>query len=153
MNSVVGTLAFNSLQVLRLWRAATLVMLLAPQAMAGSLRCQFQEVFLISDAGQRAPHPFADVILGETLIVDLESGKVFHPHFGNESFKNRQIVDQGSSHSSAKIIAYTNLNASPVKGDAGYRNLTLTQISVYVDGPAKPFFSITSNSIGIGVCQ
>ncbi len=146
-------IALQGLQLKLCWLVAILITLLTSPAMASSLRCQFEEVFSISDTGQRAPHPFEDAILGETLIVDLESGKVFHPHFGNESFKNRQVLDQGSSHSSAKIIAYTDLNTPLVKGEAGYRNLSLTQISVYVDGSTKPFFSITSNSIGLGVCQ
>ncbi len=123
-------------------------------ANASSLRCSIKEVLKQSDSGLFDGDVVFKELLDSEIVLDLETGKVFHPFFGNESYTFREILDQGSSVSSFKVIAYSSLGSPRVDGEAGFRNLAMFEVRGYVESPLKPFFAYESGgTVGIGVCQ
>ena len=92
-------------------------------------------------------------MITQQMIVDRKSGIVYHPHFGNESYGARHVLDEGSSFSSFKVVAYTDLESPTVAGEKPFRNLTVLQVHAYIDSFRKPFVVMTSGSMGTGICN
>ena len=120
---------------------------------AESMRCKFEAIYTLGDGGEFLDHPISEIILPMEAIVDLSTGVVYHPAFGNEGYDTRQILDGGSSASSFKVIAYSRLSPPRVAGENGFRNFTMFQIQTYFEGATKPFVTIEGSSIGSGICQ
>lgn len=122
-------------------------------AEADSFRCDIKQVKELGEQGCLTVHSLSDVIRAEQILVDRESGKVFHPYFGNESYTVREVLDAGSSVSSFKVIATSPLSPSKVSGEAPFRNVTFLQVMTYSEEREIPFIVMNGHSIGTGVCK
>lgn len=91
--------------------------------------------------------------MSETIVVDRETGKVFHRLFGNESYPVREVIDNGSSVSSFKVFARSKQAQPRVVGGTPFANTTYFQISTYVEETEIPFLAVSSDAIGTGVCR
>jgi hypothetical protein len=120
---------------------------------AESYRCDLKEVFSLTGEGTWEKHALSNAMIAQQVIVDRKSGMIYHPHFGNESYVTRHLLDEGSSHSSLKVIAYSDLESPTVAGEKPFRNLTVFQVHTYVDSFKKPFVVMTSGSMGTGICN
>jgi hypothetical protein len=127
--------------------------LLTTGVVADSFRCDLEEVFALAADGTWEKHPLSKALLAQQVIADRASGTVYHPQFGNESYSTRLLLDEGSSHSSFKVIAYSDLGLPRVSGEKPFRNMTVFQVHTYVDSIEKPFVVMTSGSMGTGLCN
>ncbi|MBU3030310.1 hypothetical protein [Paracoccus marinaquae] len=135
--------------------AAALVLLqvLAGPSFGASFRCKLVEVKTLRSDGLLDPHPLSDDFSDDIMIVDRETGTVFHPKFGNETYGERQVLDYGASESSFKVISLSPLSSSPSEGEAPFRNTVYLQIETFADGSNKPFIAVSGVAIGMGVCE
>ncbi|WP_432449449.1 hypothetical protein [Aliiroseovarius marinus] len=123
-------------------------------ALADSFRCELQNVVRQSETGALDGEVIFPNLMETAIVVDRDTGKVFHPFFGNENYANREVLDYGSSHSSFKVISYSDLVSPPIEGEAGVRNFAMFIVHTHVDNQKKPFIAYdTLSTIGTGVCQ
>ena len=130
-----------------------LILLGATSVSASSMRCKLNQVLTVTQSGKLEPNPLESAYLGNDLVVDMNSGVVYHAGFGNETYPTKAILDRGSMSSSFKLLS------SSVPGQASdndhpiFVNTVYLQIDTWIDGSQKPFLVIESNNIGYGVCQ
>ncbi len=132
--------------------SAAVLVSFAQIAAANSYRCTFTEVFTVSPAGDREENALRDYLLSQVAVVDRKTGKVFHPEFGNEFYKERKILDSGSKDSSFKVIALSGQNSTRADGQL-FQNVSYFQINEYIEGQDKPFVAVAGGTIGIGFCK
>ena len=133
--------------------ALMFIMIFANPLLAQSFRCILKEVKSLSVGGEFDAHPLESLLLDQEIIVDRQTGKVFHNQFGNESYTQRQVMDYGSKHSSFKVVAYSSLGVRQGDDETPFRNMTVLQVHTHVEGLEKPFVVLTSGSLGYGVCK
>lgn len=121
---------------------------------AYSMRCKLLGAKSVADNGMLEEHVLLELLVEDEIILDRQTGKVFHPEFGNESYEYREILDSGSSQSSFKVIAYSKLSSPRMSGENGFRNFTMFTVSDFAEGHEKPFLAISGGlSMGYGVCK
>lgn len=98
-------------------------------------------------------HPRRDMLLDYQVIVEVETGKVFHPEFGTSTYDFIEVLDQGSAISAFKVIAYSSEGSRPEEGVVSFRNAAYFEIKTYAEGTQKPFMAQTASGFGYGVCQ
>jgi hypothetical protein len=103
--------------------------------------------------GRFTESPIDRLLVDSDLIIDQETGKVYHPGFGNESYDNIEILDSGSAQSSLKILAFSNSSRFYEDDSIVYRNWTMIAVEVWADGVHKPFSAWNGSSWASGVCQ
>ncbi|WP_431298081.1 hypothetical protein [Tabrizicola sp. BL-A-41-H6] len=123
------------------------------EATAGSMRCQLRQVFELSASGDLALNRLAEAYLANDLVVDMETGVIYHSGFGNESYPLKTIVDAGSRSSSFKVIASSIPGKASDFEHATFVNTVVMQIDTWVEASEKPFVVIEGSNIGTGVCR
>lgn len=120
---------------------------------AASMRCELRQVLKLSADGDLVPHPLASEYLANDLIVDLETGVIYHLGFGNESYPIKNVLDAGSRSSSFKVIASSIPGRVSDYDHSLFANTVVMQIDTWVDSVEKPFVVLESSNIGTGVCR
>ncbi|MEO6299794.1 MAG: hypothetical protein ABIV25_02315 [Paracoccaceae bacterium] len=134
-------------------KAACFLLLFAGRGDAQIYYCALTDVVTITVDGSFAPFPLKDSVLKTQLVVDTDSGKVFHPFFGNSQYDFLTILDHGSEISAFKVVANSKESSRLEDGVAGFRNAAFFQLFTYEEGTKKPFMAIDANGMAIGVCE
>lgn len=85
----------------------------------------------------------SDLAKNNSVIIDRETGKVFHPLLSNSSFQNTKIIHKGSDVNSFKVIS--------ISPDGGF--VQFYQVDEFAEGHRKPFFAAVESSAYFGICE
>jgi hypothetical protein len=142
---------------IRILRAEALLVFLVAQmpfaANANSMRCKLVQVMELTVDGSLQENSLASLYAQNDLVVDLATGVIYHPGFGNESYPNKTVLDAGSRSSSFKMLASSIPGPASDFENAVFVNTVFLQIDTWVETPEKPFIVVESQNVGTGVCQ
>lgn len=125
----------------------------APMTEARTYYCDLTEALSLGDEGELERHPLEEELLEYKMVIDDETGRTFHPQFGNAAYSYAEVLDRGSSTSSLKIIAYSEEGNAPELGGVTFRNAVYAEIKTFAAGATKPMIVLSGGDLGIGVCK
>jgi hypothetical protein len=130
-----------------------LILLSPVSAQAAMLSCTVVEAYMLDDKGVMVASTYSKAAKDTPAVVDTATGAVNHPLFGNTSYPNRILVDQGSTQSAFKVVALSPEGARPEFGVASFRNMTVFEIDTWRECPLKTFWAFEGEHFGSGYCQ
>ena len=138
------------------WAKAFLAFFLAQSpfsADAYSMRCKLISVMALTVEGSLQENSLATLYSQNDLVVDLATGVIYHPGFGNESYPIKTVLDGGSRSSSFKMLSSSIPGPASDFENAVFVNTVFMQIDTWVEAAEKPFIVVESQNVGTGVCQ
>jgi hypothetical protein len=114
--------------------------------------CTLTDALSLTDDGKLEPHPLKETVMKTQAVVETETGKVFHPEFGNTFYRFIEVLDRGSTISAFKVVAYSEEGTRLDEGVGSFRNAVYFELRTYAEGPQKPFLAITNSFIAYGTC-
>ncbi len=85
----------------------------------------------------------SDLAREDPVIIDRETGKVFHTLLSNLSFHNTKIIHAGSDTHAFKILS--------ISPDGGF--VQFYRVDEFTQGRRKPFFAAVGSSAYFGFCE
>jgi len=90
------------------------------------------------------------VHIGSTLTIDRQTGRVFHEYFGNTSYRNTTVLNEGSEDWGFKVFSDTGTGFG---GSSQGGHIAYYEVREYYPGDEKPFIALVDGAAITGICK